>query len=322
MLRGKTLQNMILPPAIIYGILGLFLGSFANVVSLRLHNKQKGIFFGRSACPKCNHLLSWYENLPVVSWLFLRGQCKNCKQPISWQYPAAELFFGILFFIIAFFTPLEDHFLLFWRLILAFSLGIIVLSDLRYMDIPDAVSLPTIGFVLGSLIINTFFSLSPALPSLFDALCGAAVIYGFFSLAFLFLPGALQALRQKKWSTIKDVSLSIFLLPVWILASLLGLGKWLERYIDDDDNELPGWIGGGDLRLGILMGLVLGGKMGLVAVFLSYTTAAIVMLPIYAWQKGKHSLFPFGPFLVLGTFLAMFWGEEILQWYLHLIGIA
>jgi prepilin signal peptidase PulO-like enzyme (type II secretory pathway) len=136
-------------------VLGLLLGSFANVISLRLHEKKPGIIVGKSACPKCNAPIRWYDNIPLLSWCVLLGKCRNCKTPISWQYPAVELFFGLLFFVTAIFTPSGEHILLIWRLVIVFALGIMMLSDIRYMDIPDKVSLPIIGFLLLSTGTNT-----------------------------------------------------------------------------------------------------------------------------------------------------------------------
>lgn len=328
-------ENILFMPlsiALIFGLLGLFLGSFANVVSLRLHSHKKGILFGRSACPKCHHQLNWYENLPLVSWICLRGKCLNCKTPISWQYPAVELFFGSLFFLVAFFSPTDDLLLLFWKLVIAFSLGILTVSDIRYMDIPDPVSLPTIAFLL---IFSIFGSDVPHIPSLSEALLGAGIVYGFLSL-FVLMPGILAAAEKGRFRPIKDAIESILLLPIWILFSLVFLGKYFEKkmHTEKDTEELPSWIGGGDLRLAIIMGLILGWKMGLVALFLAYFLGAVVMLPLYyiAEQKKRKakkkrkktkedSLFPFGPFLAAGTILSIFWGQEILDWYFHLIGL-
>jgi prepilin signal peptidase PulO-like enzyme (type II secretory pathway) len=308
---------------LIFGLLGLFLGSFANVVSLRLHSHKSGIFFGRSACPKCNHQLSWYENLPVVSWLFLRGKCKNCKQPISWQYPATELFFGVLFFTVAFLTPLENHILLAWHLLLFFALGILVLSDLRYMDLPDKVTIPTIAFLLITISISHFFFPAEGIPSLWNSLLGAVSIYGFLSL-FILLPGILKSMKIKKIKPLWDALSSLFLLPLWIVANILFLKKPFEKIFktNEDEEEIPAWVGGGDLRLVLIMGLLLGVKMSFVALFLAFFTASLVVMPVHFFQTKKESMFPFGPFLILGTFLTLFWGENILGWYLQLIGVV
>ena len=83
---------------IIIIILGLVLGSFYNVVGLRIPNGESIIKPG-SHCPKCNHKLSWYENIPVLSYIFLGGKCKNCKQKISIIYPIIEILTSFLFYI-------------------------------------------------------------------------------------------------------------------------------------------------------------------------------------------------------------------------------
>ena len=77
-------------------IFGLFIGSFLNCVIYRLEQGES-FLKGRSYCPNCKHQLAWYDLLPVLSFLFLRGRCRYCKKPISWQYPIVELFTGIVF---------------------------------------------------------------------------------------------------------------------------------------------------------------------------------------------------------------------------------
>lgn len=81
---------------ILFFITGLLFGSFYNVVGLRLPKKES-IIYPSSHCPKCNHKLSWYELIPVLSYIFLKGKCKNCKEKISIMYPVVELISGILF---------------------------------------------------------------------------------------------------------------------------------------------------------------------------------------------------------------------------------
>ncbi|WP_414641224.1 prepilin peptidase, partial [Archangium sp.] len=78
-------------------IMGLLFGSFLNVVIARVPYGQS-IVSPRSRCPQCGHQLAWYENIPVLSWLGLRGRCSSCGEPISWRYPAIELLTALLFF--------------------------------------------------------------------------------------------------------------------------------------------------------------------------------------------------------------------------------
>ncbi|MBX9767146.1 MAG: prepilin peptidase [Bdellovibrionales bacterium] len=128
------------------GLLGLLLGSFANVVIYRLP-QEKSVVRPRSACPHCGHAINWKDNIPVFSWLILRGKCRSCRAPISARYPLVELLMGILFLIQA-----RHHgatWTLLEMLILTFGLVVISFIDLDHMIIPDQFSLS--GIALGLL---------------------------------------------------------------------------------------------------------------------------------------------------------------------------
>ena len=123
---------------VIIFILGLIFGSFFNVVGLRIPKKQS-IVYPNSHCPRCQHELAWYENIPVVSYLFLRGKCHHCHMKISPIYPVFELITGSLFafsFVQFGFTREFIIAILFISLLV-----IITVSDIHYMIIPDQVLL-------------------------------------------------------------------------------------------------------------------------------------------------------------------------------------
>lgn len=125
---------------IFFFILGLVFGSFYNVVGIRLCENES-LLFPRSHCTKCGHELKFYELVPVLSYIFLRGRCKKCKQKISIMYPVIELFTGILFglcFYIYGFTPE-----LFLAIILCSIFSIIIVTDLNYYIIPDSIVIIT-----------------------------------------------------------------------------------------------------------------------------------------------------------------------------------
>lgn len=110
-------------------IIGFCLGSFLNVLIWRLNNRNTPKFWqGRSLCPKCRHVLSWADNIPLLSFIFLRGRCRYCQKSISWQYPAIELITAILFVI----TGLHP---VTWLIGCVFI--VIFFSDLIYGFIPD-----------------------------------------------------------------------------------------------------------------------------------------------------------------------------------------
>ncbi len=313
------------PIAAVLFIAGLFFGSFGNVISLRLQAKKKGLLWGRSECPQCKHQLRWWENIPLVSWVLLLGQCSVCTRSISWQYPAAELFFATLFALVGLFTPEGDVLLLIWRLIIVFTLGIIVLSDLRYMDIPDQVSLPTIRFLVLIALITTFiYPLSPEIPNIFTALKGAAVLFLFFSIQVL-IPGLLNSIYEKSLTPLKNSVLALLVLPTWLILSVVLLHKKFEQLIskegDDKEEDDPGWIGGGDFRIAVIMGLALGPLAGILAVLIGYLIGALASLPLVALtKKNSKSMIPLGPFLAIGMVIALLKGDQIVNWYLRLIG--
>lgn len=120
---------------IIIGILGLIIGSFLNVVILRM-NTGKGIG-GRSQCLSCNTSLHWYELLPVISFIIQRGKCRTCKTRISWQYPLVEMSTAVLFMGVTLKYSLFEHpvTVLLWLLLV--SLGVVIaVYDIRHYVIP------------------------------------------------------------------------------------------------------------------------------------------------------------------------------------------
>jgi leader peptidase (prepilin peptidase) / N-methyltransferase len=153
-------------PILLYILfLGLCLGSFYNVVGLRVPLNQS-IVKPRSHCPNCNHTLTAIDLIPVLSYLFLRGKCRRCKAPISPFYPIIELMTGILFMLAPIILGWSTELVIAWTLI---SLMVIVfVSDIHYMLIPDKV---LIVFTFIFLVESWFIPLSPW----WDSLAGAAV---------------------------------------------------------------------------------------------------------------------------------------------------
>lgn len=131
-------------------LFGLCVGSFLNVVVYRL-NHGLSPFQGRSFCPKCRKKILWYDNLPLISFVFLKGKCRFCHSPISFQYPLVELFTSILFVITSFLLinktgglliiNFELWIKLFYYLFITASLIAIFVSDLRYQTVLDEVVL-------------------------------------------------------------------------------------------------------------------------------------------------------------------------------------
>jgi len=152
-------------------LFSLSLGSFINVIILRVP-KGKSIILPNSHCVKCNHSLSWYENIPIISFVFLRGRCKKCKVPISYQYPIIEfltLSLGVILYIkLAFSIELLVYTIIFALLL---SLSMI---DIHYHAVPDSINLLilTIALIFAP---NTFESIQSALY-----IAGALVLLRFY----------------------------------------------------------------------------------------------------------------------------------------------
>ena len=150
---------------IIAGIFGLMVGSFLNVCIVRLP-ANLSVVRPRSRCPRCEKPIAWYDNIPVLSWLVLRGKCRGCGLPISPMYPGVELLTGAIWALMAWSYPLDPEALrgaLFFTILLG-----IALTDVREYIIPDE-------FTYGGLVIGLLFALVGGLPTLVPALIGAVV---------------------------------------------------------------------------------------------------------------------------------------------------
>ncbi|MEN8189762.1 MAG: A24 family peptidase [Thermodesulfobacteriota bacterium] len=161
-------------------VLGAVIGSFLNVVILRLPSEEESIVFPASHCPNCDHELAWYENIPFFSYLVLRGRCRNCQKKISLQYPLVELSMALcslgLYLRFGFTLPTAIYF------IFCAALLVIIWIDIYHQIIPDVISLP--GIVLGFL----FSLINPVVSwqdSLIGILVGGGILYLIATIYFL-----------------------------------------------------------------------------------------------------------------------------------------
>jgi len=158
----------LIPLVVLIAILGLALGSFLNVVIFRLPRRQSLVWPG-SACPTCGQPIRWYDNVPVVGWLVLRGTCRDCGAPISPRYPIVEAATAVAF--LACYWAVGPQPLLVPRLLLVASLIALFAIDLEHQLLPDRITLP--GIVAGLL-----FSIWLP-PGLRDAIYGVLLGGGF-----------------------------------------------------------------------------------------------------------------------------------------------
>jgi leader peptidase (prepilin peptidase)/N-methyltransferase len=271
--------------------LGLMVGSFLNVVILRLPSRlahgwhrdaretlglpadeslpaPPGIVHPPSRCPHCNHRLRPWENIPVLSYLILRGHCGHCRAPISQRYPLVEAMTALLFAVVAWHFGVGIGAL--GALTLTGLLITLSVIDLDHQLLPDDLTLP--GMWLG-----LAFSLTGAFTDPVTALIGAMVGY----LALWSVYQAFRLLTGKEGMGYGDFKL------------LALLGAWLGW------NHLPGVI---------LIGSLVGAVVGTVA--LRFT------------GQDRQTPIPFGPFLAAGGWIMLVFGDQVNQGYLHLSGLA
>lgn len=132
--------------AILVAVIGVCVGSFLNVCIYRLPRHQSLMWPG-SRCTRCDRALSWYENIPVVSWMVLRGRCRTCREPVSWMYPAVEIVTALTFlsgYLLYGLTPIGAV-----RVLFACALIVLFVTDLQHKILPNVITVP--GIVAGFL---------------------------------------------------------------------------------------------------------------------------------------------------------------------------
>lgn len=131
--------------AIILLIFGALVGSFLNVVILRLPTEDQSIVLPASHCPKCKEPIKWFDNIPIISFLLLLGKCRHCRESISWQYPLVEAIMALLTYCLYLKFSLSISFGIYF--LFCAALLAIIFIDFHHQIIPDVISLP--GIVLG-----------------------------------------------------------------------------------------------------------------------------------------------------------------------------
>lgn len=215
------------PLIAIAAALGLAVGSFLNVCIYRLPRGQS-LVRPPSACPQCRTRLRWRDNVPVVSFLLLRGRCAQCRAPISWQYPAVELAGGLLFGTVA--ATTADPVLAASRLFLGCALIVLFAIDLEHQILPNAITLP--GIAVGVLLASR--TAVGWRDSLLGILLGGGVLYA--------VAAGYYALRRREGLGMGDVKMLAMIgaflgwqavLVTLVLASfagsLVGLGLIAAR---------------------------------------------------------------------------------------------
>lgn len=257
------------------------LGSFLNVCIYRLP-KEQSLVKPRSFCPHCQKTIKWYDNIPIASYLFLGGRCRNCRKKISLRYPAVELITAVLLSLLY----RKFGFSLAWLQFSIFFAILIVVSfiDIDYHAIPAYLCLLGIVVALGFNLAKSFilfrqgqFEL-PRLP-IYTSAMGLIVGLGFTYLFKLF----------------GDVFISVY----------LALRK--KESIEGEKESM----GLGDVDFMGMVGAFLGWQTVLFVFFLAPFIAVIYSLSALIFKKSH--LIPYLPYLSLATVIVVFWGNQLLQ---------
>jgi leader peptidase (prepilin peptidase)/N-methyltransferase len=265
---------------VLAAVCGLAIGSFLNVVIYRVP-QGLSIVRPRSACPRCGNEIRSRDNVPVVSWLLLRGSCRDCGEPISAFYPIVEIVTALAFTGIAWAAlssslwsspsaSLASSLSLLAFLWLA-SAGIsLIIIDAQVGRLPNAIVIPL--YVSGATLLGISAILASDYAALFRALTGLAALSALYGLLFVTVPNGMG------WGDVK-------------LAGILGF--------------FLGWVGWGALLIGALAAFVLGGLVGL---WLIATKRA-----------GRGSTIPFGPWMRVGAWGGIVWGNDLWSRYLSYV---
>lgn len=246
-------------------IFGMCIGSFINVCIYRLPASKSIIDPLRSICPNCGNIIRFYDNIPVLSYFWLKGRCRNCDKPISFRYPLVELIGGAF----ALCTFLKFGLTLEAVVYFAFiaTLVLITFIDIDHQIIPDLITIP--GIPVG-------FLASFAIPSI----------------------------------TYKESLLGLLAGG----GSLLLVG-WIYYLIKKAEG-----MGGGDIKLMAMIGVIVGWKGIIFTIFFSSLIGTLFGIIIMLRTKmGMKIAVPFGPFLSIGAITYIFFGSGLISWYLNLL---
>ncbi len=265
-------------------MLGACIGSFLNVCIIRWP-LERSILRPRSRCPQCGNQLAWFENIPIVSWLWLRGRCRCCDEPISVMYPAVELLVAL-----GWLAAVHVYGPTFTALRLAvfgtILLGVAI-TDVKHYLIPDGFTLFGLVFVLATSVIAFFRGETLVFATPYDALVGACTGAGMIAIAGWL--GEVMAGREA-----------------------MGLG----------DVTLMAFVGAALGPARALMTVFVGATLGAV-VFAAVVIPIAIVRRGHAREQTELALgsppvetplVPFGVFLAPAALLTLFWGDTLLSW--------
>ncbi len=323
--------------AAIVFIFGLLIGSFLNVCIHRLP-RDESLLFPASHCPACGAAIPPWLNIPVVSYLLLKGRCRSCSASISPIYPTVELLTATLWLLLLLRFGLNLHF--FVLAFLCSALVVVTFIDLEHQIIPDEISITGIfiGFAYSSY--STTYVYPATAIGLSVAIITLLILFGRQLLSILltlFTKPSSESSESGEESEFRyGEYLKLFALTIPAMAcgsyfllkfpgqnwadSLLGILMGTDIIVLSTLlyyllRKAEG-MGGGDIKLLAMMGAFFGWQAIPFIIFVSSLAGSLIGIIVMLAKKGDGKLaIPFGPFLVIGALLHIFYGPQIVSWY-------
>ena len=285
-----SIENALVPPlpvaCALMGVLGAMIGSFLNVVIHRLPREQS-IVFPNSTCPRCSARIKAYDNIPILSFLILRGQCRACSAPISPRYPAVEALTAVLFAAVTWHDGLS--FALPFDLAFTAAMLALLFIDAEHMILPNAITYPGILFALITRAVIPYL----AGPSHFDDL---PQLITFFPPAW---PVPLVSLIGAAIGALAGGG------SLWLMGFLWKKLRGVEA------------MGFGDVKMMFMVGAYLGWRLTILTILIGAFSGSLVGISLML-RRGSRNLqmmLPFGIFLGIGSIVSLLVGARIIAWY-------
>jgi len=276
-------------PSIFFFSLGAIVGSFLNVVIYRVP-RQESIIFPNSFCPECKTPIKPYDNIPILSWIILKGKCRHCGNKISLRYPFVEFLTAIVFLLTSSYVGINAFLLL----ALPFVSAVIALIfiDAEHMILPNVITYPLFVFAL---VFRVVF----------------ALLFGkeFFSDLNYFPATALESFPI--WTVTLLSALFGALVGSGFLLVIAKLWEYLRKVEA---------MGMGDIKMMLGVGAFLGWRLAFLTIFLGAFTGSLagIAISLLRGERNLQTQIPFGIFLGAGAIISLLLGDKIITAYLQL----